>query len=483
MENLGKATVLALVATLALAGGAAAQVDFSKYVALGDSATAGFSAGALTQYYQTYSYPAILNGQFGGATFEQPIVSDPGIGSVAPYYTVLQLTALNLTSQGVSPVIGPTPAAPGQPTNATYQGVYNNLGIPGANAADLLTKTGDITKLLTGNIDPNTVMYDIILRDGINPAINQAIGAEGTFYTVWIGINDVLGAAASGVAVDGVTLTPVQSFQTSYTTILGALLQNRPGAVILTANIPDVTVFPFVTTVKPYLVNPADGSHIPLIGEAGPLSENDYVTLGASSLIAQGIGVPVAAGGTGIPLPEGKIDATGLHAGVILRAGEVALISQRVGELNAVIAAVAGQLGVPMVDVNGRFLDIKANGYELGGVTLTPVFLTGGIFSYDGIHPQRLGYAIVADEFVKVINAELGTDVPRVDLRRFLFGTLSTTSVSAANTIYGWDAFKGMVKLFSPNAVVDDVNVRRPRTRTPLRAAPEPARTGTMIPK
>ena len=50
-----------------------------------------------------------------------------------------------------------------------------------------------------------------------------------------------------------------------------------------------------MTTVKPYLANPANGSHIPLIGEAGLLTENDYLTLGASALLAPGIGIPAAA--------------------------------------------------------------------------------------------------------------------------------------------------------------------------------------------
>jgi hypothetical protein len=154
-----------------------------------------------------------------------------------------------------------------------------------------------------------------------------------------------------------------------------------------------------VTTIKPYIVNPATGDHIPLIGEAGPLTENDYVTLGASYLIAQGIGIPAAAGGTGLPLPEGSIQADGLHAGVILRAGEIALLQSRTNELNDIIKAVAAQFGAQVVDIHAIFAALGANGYVVGGIKLTPDFLTGGLLSYDGIHPQRLGYAIVANDF------------------------------------------------------------------------------------
>ncbi len=460
--------VLSLVVVLGAAGGAVAQVNFTNYVALGDSLTAGYASGGLAQFYQEHSYPLILSHQFGMQEFAQPLVSDPGI---EPVY---ELQALHVTSQGVSPVIARKDGL-GQPINATYPGIYNNLGIPGARAGDLLTKTGDITKLLTGNIDPATIMYDIVLRDGENPAINQAIGAYGTFYTVWIGNNDVLNAALSGVALDGVTLTPVDTFRTQYTTLLGGLRQARGDAGIVTINIPDVASIPFVTTVKPYLVNPADGSHIPLIGSNGLLTENDFVTLGASSLIAQGIGVPQAAGGTGLPLPEGSVDAEGLHAGVVLRAAEVAAIRTRTNELNAVIAEVSAEFGAEMFDVNHFFSQVVAQGLTVvGAIRLTPAFLTGGIFSYDGVHPQRLGYAVVANELVKFINERFGAAVPQVDLRPYIMGGQSMTTAGADQVIYSLEAFKGMLAVFSPDAKLDRlIPARGVRTRVSSPSRPD----------
>jgi len=476
MRNLRKVTVLSLAALL-LAGGAVAQVDFTKYVALGDSLTAGFASNGLAQFYQSDSYPMILSQQFGMSAFAQPTISDPGIPAV------LELKALSVVGGSIVPTIAQK-SGQGQPTNATYPQIYNNLGIPGSKVNDLLTKTGNIQALSQANI-----MYDLVLRFPVLPgtstpgtALAQGIGAGGTFYTVWIGNNDVLGAAVSGVAMDGVTLTPVASFQTQYTTLLGGLATNRPNATIVTANIPDVTSIPFVTTVKPYLVNPANGSHIPLIGEAGLLTENDYLTLGASALLAQGIGIPAAAGGTGLPLPEGSIDATGLHAGVILRASEVALIKQRTAELNAVIAGVAGQLGIPVWDINALFNDIKAHGYIVGGVKLSPSFLTGGFFSYDGVHPQNLGYAVIANELVKFINAELGTSVGEVNLQPYLMGAASATSIAASQTVYSWEAFEGVVKLLAPEAQMPEIG-RQARTRPRSTPVDRPDRPGMPTPR
>ncbi len=477
MKNARRALLLGLVVALA-AGSAFAQASFTRYEALGDSLTAGYASGALTKFYQDYSYPALLAKQFGVTGFQQPTIADPGIGS---YGTVLQLTALHVVNGSVVPVIAPTPGSPGMPINATLPTPYNNLGIPGSNVGDLLTKTGDITKLLTGNIDPNTVMYDLILRDGQHTALQQAIGAAPTFVTVWAGNNDVLGAAVSGVALEGVTLTPKATFQQQYTTLVGGLRQYLPNASIVLGTVPDVIDIPFVTTIKPYIVNPANGSHIPLIGENGLLTEQDHVTLGASALLAQGIGIPQAAGGTGLPLPEGSVDATGLHAGVILRAAEVDAIEARTNDINAIIAAVASATGAKVIDFHAIYTNIYANGYMIGGVKLEGSFLTGGIFSYDGIHPQRLGYAIVTNEWIKGINAAYGTSVPLLDLRPFLTGEGALTTVSAKSAVFTAQAALGAVKLFAPGALTDKLQaghtIRHRVTARPDRdtvAPPEP---------
>ena len=449
MRHARKACILG-VAALLLAGSAFAQVDFTKYVALGDSLTAGYASAGLAKMYQDHSYPLILSQQFGMTTFQQPTISDPGIPQV------LELKALNVVNGSIVPTIGLKGTAPGAPTNATFAGIYNNLGVPGAKAGDLLTKTGDITKPATGIIDPNTIMYDLVLRFPVIPgtstpgtAVAQGIGAAGTFYTVWIGNNDVLNAALTGVALEGVTLTPKATFQTQYTTLLGALRQGRPSAGIVVGNVGDVTALPFVTTVKPYVVLP-NGSRLYLYGEAGQLTDADYVTLGASSLIQAGYGLSPAR-----PLPEGSIDATGLHAGVILRAAEIAAIKARTTELNTVISGVASTVGAKVWDSWTWYNDFKANGYIVGGVKLTAAFLTGGFVSYDGVHPQSLGDAIIANEFIKTINAGFGTSVPEVNLLPYFGGAHAATMPLANDTVFSLEAYKSLLKTMAPEALTD----------------------------
>ncbi len=473
MRNAHRALLLGLVAALA-AGSAFAQVDLSRYVALGDSLTAGYASGGLAKYYQDFSVPAIIARQAGVTNFQQPIISDPGI---AP---VLQLKALVVNPAipgGISPVIAATPGNPGMPTNATLPTPYNNLGIPGANTADLLTRTGDITKLLAGNIDPNTIMYDLVLRDGQHTAIQQAIALQPTFVTVWAGSNDALGAVEAGIAIDDVTLTSAAAFQQSYQQLLGALKQYAPNAKVLVSTIQEV--LPFATTLKPYLINPANGSHIPLIGANGMITEQDYLTLPAASLLAQGIGIPAAAGGTGLPLPEGYVDAQGLHAGVVVRAATMATIMQRIGQFNTIIKATAQATGAQVVDMNAVYADWDANGYTVGGVKLTTAFLTGGIFSYDGLHDQRLGYALVANEFIKAINSGYGANIPLVNLMPFLEGTPVTTTVAAASFGVSTAAAQQLVTMLRPDLLTDQLRVREVHRRVVARTGRGPAEPPT----
>ena len=139
------------------------------------------------------------------------------------------------------------------------------------------------------------------------------------------------------------------------------------------------------------------------------------MTLAASTLLNRGVGVPTALGGTGEPLPDE----------VVLDPAEVATLKDRVNANNQAIRDACQENGISIVDLNRTFADIVASGYAVGGITLTESYLTGGIFSYDGVHPTDLGYAVVANEWIKVINQNGGALEP-VDL-----GAASSRSASA----------------------------------------------------
>jgi lysophospholipase L1-like esterase len=329
-------------------------------------------------------------------------VSDPGIPAVLELKSLAPL------------VIGPKGGS-GQPLNLNLNRPYNNLAVPGADVHDAVATVTD-----------NGGLHDLILRK-IGTQLQQAIALNPTFATVWIGNNDVLGAALSGRVIEGVTVTPVANFEADFKTIVNALASR--GVEMAIANIPEVTGIPFVTTIPPVVVNPANnqvvlvnGQLVFLIGPNGTLTPNDRVLLTARAELAQGKGIPVALGGTGQPLSDA----------VVLSGAEIAAITARIAAFNNIIRSEATRVGAAFVDMNAVFRELATDGIDVGGITFTENFLTGGIFSYDGVHPNAFGYAYVANLFIEAINEQFDGEIPLVNLFPFMFGPATGTSSTSA---------------------------------------------------
>ena len=383
------ALLLAALAAAALPASLGAQTSLSVYVSVGDSLAAGASNASLVETHQRTSVPALIARQAQVAGFEQPLVGEPGIPSELALLTLVPV-----------PTIAPKGADPGLPLNPSLPRPYNNLAVPSATVQDaLVTQTGGF--------------HDVVLR-GQGSQVAQAVALAPTFVTLWIGNNDVLGAVVRGSAVDGVTLTPVASFKSAYEQVVATL--RTTGAFMIAANLPDVTAIPFATTVRPVVTDPltgapilVNGQTVPLLGTSGPLPTGSLVTIAATAYLAEGIGIPAAQGGTGLPLPDE----------VVLDPAEVMAIRDRVNALNQVIRETCQAAAIPVLDVHALLEELTTRGREVGGVTLDGHFLTGGIFSYDGVHLTDLGYAVVANEWIAIINAS-GGHVPLVDLAPFL---------------------------------------------------------------
>ena len=394
--------LLAVAALPAFGQADTGSANFTRYIAFGDSITAGFQSGSLVRYSQLRSYPALIEIQVKGnlTGFELPLVSDPGIPAI------LELRSL-------SPLIIAPKAGAGQPQNLNLPRAYDNIAVPGANVHDLRFTT-------------NGGLHDLILRNpafGNTTALQQGLSRMPTFVTLWIGNNDALGAATTGSVA---ALTPLASFETDYRAAAAAIAAT--GAKMAIANVPNVTTLPFVNTLSRFLVNPATnqpvlvgGAPVPLIGPDGPLAAGDHVLLTAQAQLAVGRGIPTALGGTGVPLSDS----------VVLNAAETAAIADRINQYNAVIRDVASQVGAAFVDANALLNQAATTGINVGGVTFSAAFLTGGIFSYDGIHPTSFGYAFIANQFIDAINDKFGGSIPEVDLFPFLFGPTDIVAVPA----------------------------------------------------
>ena len=81
----------------------AGQADFSRYIAVGNSLTAGFSDGGLYREGQLNSYPNILAQQFrevGGGDFTQPLFAEAQANG-SGYLRLAGFAVLGLLEEGL----------------------------------------------------------------------------------------------------------------------------------------------------------------------------------------------------------------------------------------------------------------------------------------------------------------------------------------------------------------------------------------------
>jgi hypothetical protein len=148
-------------------------------------------------------------------------------------------------------------------------------------------------------------------------------------------------------------------------------------------------------------------------GQARPLPPGSLVTLQAAPLLAQGFGLPPGIpGANGQPLPDNVVldNAAG---------GERATAEEIVAAYNRDLRTLARTIGATYVDLDAVLRDAVA-GLTVGGVEMSADFVTGGLFSLDGIHPSSLGHALAANVVIEAINRDFGANIPPVNLNEFL---------------------------------------------------------------
>lgn len=427
------------------------NADFSRFVSIGNSITAGYQSGTIYESAQMYSYGNLIAKQVG-TDYQIPYVSDPGLGG-------------RMEVRSLSPFTLYTNPSTGSPLNANYSKAYNNLGVPGALIYDVLfarSSTTCASFVFSGVANP---YFDFILR-GKGTQLEQALSLAPTFITIWIGNNDVLGYATSGG-----TSPSAPTSVTQFTQLFGGIAQGiqqyktqtgtNPGVVV--GNIPNVSAIPFFTTVGPVLAtNPAikwwqikllqQASGLPATGliygsheggtnlgqlpykigfadSAALLTGSTLVTLRGQSYAAL-LGQPTGKfyRDNNLPIPLG-IDTTqlfGFHPQnpfpdvFVLDPDEITTSNNAVAGFNNVISGVAQQSGFHVVDINSKFNALRAadftGGTSINGVTFRTTYISGGLFSLDGVHPSNQAHGIVANEFISVINQKFNANIPLVDV-------------------------------------------------------------------
>ena len=414
------------------------QADFTTYVAIGNSLTAGYADGELYRSGQENSYPAILATQMkaaGCSEFRQPLMYDE--------YGFGRRLLLNAS------IPGPVPAgvAPDQRNfeSIAAAGPFHNMGVPGAKSFHLLIPGYAALNPYFGRFATNASTTVLTDAAAINP----------TFFSCWIGNNDVLAYALTGASAD--SITDINTFSYAMNTILQTLTAN--GAEGAIANIPDITNIPYFTfmnTRLPYYglvldaataaalngayaafeqyladhgvtwsygFNFAEGPNAFVVtDETLPLpapfnvrqmkaGELFMLTLPTDSILNHGMGAVNQAGPS--PMPYGIPDK------FFLSEGEISEIKTATQQFNEVIASLADTYGLALADMNGKFNQMTSTGITVDGIIFTDEFITGNTFSLDGVHLTAQGYALVANIFIEAINAKYSADLKPVSPRLY----------------------------------------------------------------
>ena len=465
----------------------AGDADFTTYVAVGNSLTAGYMDGTVYKSGQANSFPNLLAQQFalvGGGTFTQPSFEED-VNNLGGFAGVPNSTRRIIdASTGTVENIAGTPTI----TTTSQATAYNNMGVPGAKSFHLGFPG-------YGTLNP------YFARHATSPTatvIGDAMSKNPTFFTNWIGANDVLSYATNGGAqADGTTpaadhnltgnmnpatygsndITNSGVFASVYSTLINTLTSG--GAKGVVATVPRVTSIPYFTTVKwnvlpaeatstnatvlglyqflsvatggrisalntnpgtknPVLIYDADltdmsatiqayasGSGDPtliayastigaLYGKARHATASDLVVLTASSVIgvepnpADPMANPFDVPGVTLPLANKYV----------LTANEKAKVASATASYNNSIRSIAASKGLAVADVN-LILNQLVGGLRIEtGQIYTANYFSGVatenkvLFSLDGVHPNARGYAVIANEIIKVINEHYNANLP-----------------------------------------------------------------------
>ena len=238
----------------------AGDADFSTYVALGNSLTAGYADGALFRSGQNDSYPNIMAEQFsfvGGGDFTQPLTSDNLGGLLLGGQQILGNRLVLSADENGNPFPAPLAGTPTTDVTTSETGPFNNMGVPGAKSFHLVTPGyGSVAGVANGSANP---WYARFATSESSTVLADAASLNPTFFSLWIGNNDILSYATSGGSgVDqtgnldpstygGFDITDPNVFAAAYSAQVDALVAGGAKGVLL--NIPDVTSIPYFTTV------------------------------------------------------------------------------------------------------------------------------------------------------------------------------------------------------------------------------------------
>lgn len=369
---------------------------FKSYVALGNSITAGYQSSGINDSTQRQSYAFLLAQQMG-TQYHYAALAKPGCPPPI---------ANTQTGARVGGATAP-PCSLRIPSSVTD--ILNNVAVPGARVLDPISGTSIASNALT----------TFIL--GGKSQVARALDADPTFTTIWIGNNDVLEAAASGIIVPvagvspGIVSTQAQ-FQASYDAMITQLTDSEPNlkgvliGVVQVAGIPLLQSGALIFSTPAYqgVINAATGKTVTIHANCS----------GSASLVSVPQLIPLIRSGAHpalISCEAGVVPGTLVGDLFVLDATELATLSATITGYNNYIKAKADAIGFAYYDPNVLLAARRATGEIPAFPNFGSTSATFGTFvSLDGIHPTAAAHKVIANDLIALINTKYGTTMQPV---------------------------------------------------------------------
>lgn len=411
------------------------HIDFTRYVALGDSITAGYMDGALCHYGQLHNYAYFLSQQlqaFGSGDFNQCMVPPHSIGLGFQGNSCLEKKTRTVFNEKESIDIGYI--APQGDLSIIASNFYNpeklfnNIGIPATKLITLLFPSYGNPQHGVGNFNP------FFTRMASNPLTASPLGdallQNPTFFSLFVGNNDALAYALSGCTEN--TLTPMEGdisigFEASATAMIQALTANGAKGVI--SNLPNLDATSYFKTI-PYNalilsydealelnnryanfnIKFKEGKNAFVVCDSvtdknsiRQLQKNEYILLDALLDVDKHLYLK---GLSAIPKKY------------CLTSDEIKTIQNRLDEYNSCLKQLAEEYELAFVDTN-KILKLRSTDRVYNPIAQNFYYKKGGVFSLDGLHPNPYGHALLANEMINQINATYNTAIPFLDASRY----------------------------------------------------------------
>jgi lysophospholipase L1-like esterase len=377
---------------------------FASYVALGNSITAGYQSSGINDSTQQQAYPVLLAEQMK-TPFTIPALAKPGCPPPVDNF-------LTQTRVSTPPPIVTEPQPCSFRKGVHGDAVINNVAVPGSFVSDLTDPKAEAANGTSSN-----PLITFIL--GGKTQVQRALQANPTFASVWIGNNDVLVAALSGVLVPmaGVSpgITPQAQFEESFNAILNGLTSSPSLKAGVLVGVVDVTNAPILFRGAALNDPQVKGAIEAVAGK--PITVDASCTPTTKALInfqligqirAGAMPATIACAPLGPPPnPVGQV--------YVLDETEVAQVSSAVTAYNAYIKAQADRLGWAYLDPNPALLQLRsANAIPAFPNLQAPTKPFGDYISLDGVHPAGPAHRLITDLLIDAINAKYGTSIPKL---------------------------------------------------------------------